>query len=331
MKDIYADTLSERLAKKLPGWVRAGFDRAVGGETIYPLAGLQQKRGWWRERNEAYVLHGTKDFETWSPPQFTVQRLSDGFVYTPTLKKPEIFEPLSFVDPWEFMSAVQLGIDFLPRSAHILLGEQGVDLKVAITMTDINPRYAEIRCRGLSGVVANVSGIFNPLAGFAAVTKGYISQVTGKFVDDTHGALDGVLHEYAHGLEDMLFNINNELVYLFEAEPHQRDFFRAYRQDVAELNGAIKTEDGVFLSYYLTKENGGTQETEGAACSETFAQLFAEKYADMQISLQRAFPHTAQVLNRIIKSLDALIARDPSFAQIKTPLIEMQSAVSHPA
>lgn len=323
--------LASRLQSMVPRWMASVFSTAAeepASPEHYDLDDLVMQRGWWREHNVDYLRTGEKPAEDWTPPSF-FRHPQLTTVLIPRLKAPVLHGSLKNGPPSDFMDAVDVAIGFLPHGVRTLLAERGIGLKLGRIMTDIDADYATAQCRGQDAKAVNVTGIYEFAKHFAAVTQGYISSESGEYVEaDTWDIIDSVLHEYAHALEGMIFNTVISFGAVKRMEPMQRDFIHAYREDVAALNGATVFGNlETSLTYCLTKENGGTHDTEEAARSEAFAVLFAEKYADLNNIMQQAFPRTLQAIEKIVASIEALVDRNPSYGHISLPQPLMGAAL----
>lgn len=81
------------------------------------------------------------------------------------------------------------------------------------------------------------------------------------------------------------------------------------------MTGAVES-DGKNLHYYLAATDGGTQESIIDARSELFAELFAEYVDGGTGLLHRAFPQSAEILKRVLVSLDCEFRRHPDVGHI---------------
>lgn len=319
MRDRYADTFTDKVCKLLPAGLVKQFGAAAG--TFYALPGLKTTRYCWWGKN---VMSLNSDEQ---PPMLSLLSSydtyrQDGVIkYVPKLKLPEICGDLDSECDEQFLDSITYAQTLLPDFIKRLIAERGDAFKVARTLNDIDPECQYIRARGQTGYLENTAGFFNPSKRFIAASQGFLSPEDRSYksladIQPLYSWAHTVLHEYGHVIEDMLFNTNSPR---YDHEriiaPYQRDFFRAYREDAAALEGRTTHRERK-LTYFLEQKFGGSQETEEAACSELFAELFSERYLDYHVTMAQAFPRAKIVFDKIMFSLEVMISRAPDYGDI---------------
>ncbi len=316
MRDLYASTWREQFSDL----AASAFGRAARDAPAYEFHILKLLRDGWNHDNRAALFSNTAPGRPGLAALYREQGYPGGTEYRPVLREPEICGRLDQRNLDIFLAGVHQARARLQPYVAALLAEFGTALKLGRTMLDINPDYKGIACRGQEGSLEHRSGLYERATNLVAVTQGYLHPELGLFVRNGEGhELNAVLHEYGHALEEIVFCEPAFFNDPFHVEPHQRDFVRAHRRDVMALGGMAASGEKSLI-YYLTKENGGSHETEQAACSETFAQLYAEKTAgDERQIMQTAFPETSAVMNRILSSLEQMFEASPRYGHVRLP------------
>jgi hypothetical protein len=313
MRDIYADSFPDSLFKLLPTAIRSKLTAIFNTKRdYYELSGFAAGRTLQNDGLKKHLLSLQRNRQPF-PDNYKVTQEVHGYNCVPIPMPPEYHGNLSNDNLFELNLAFDVAHDLLPPFIKILLGEYGVASKLAEFLTDIDPIYATTKCRGQKIFFKNTYGVFNPYQNYVGLSAKYLFNKSGQEVIEVaeieeeeasvqfHTLVDVLLHEYGHFITRLLFNLHH---FLYYAEEHQKDFVKAYRKDTENLKGATETSCGrLDLKYYLTKDFGGSQDEEADACDELFAELFAEKYADNHCILQRTFPLTFQVFEKMMKSL----------------------------
>lgn len=233
-------------------------------------------------------------------------------VFVPQMKKPIIVgNPMTDLG-YNFAAALREAQNITPDGIATLLAESGFSLYGGCFLSDIDPRNASTPIRGLKGeFIINTYAVHKRSPERAEIAQGYIDFEDGstRYVEEDEITL-AVLHESAHGVEDMLFGFNNAANGAGNTEPHKVDIVRAYLQDIRGLQGSTKLSNGYDLRYYLSKEAGGSQACLWHGISEVFAQSVAQDVL-VEPEMFLAFPRTYCAIQHILASLDVHVRRNP--------------------
>lgn len=310
MTDDLADTFTGRAHKFITGFLSNAYAEMIYSKP-YTLDLVKKSREAWRK---------------FGVPFYHEETSSDGaYIRTPYLSAPRIYGELNKKTSEAFLESILKAKRLLPNYLTKILAEAGVAIKVGRTLGDIDPLYRTMKARGQSGVVDNSNGCYDVLDSSVCVSQGYICPLPARnlFIHLSQDrALTTMLHEFGHAIEHIVFP-NDRNIENTEGYEHYQDFVNAYRADVACLNGETVNSLGEPITYYLSKEHGGTHDNETAAISELFAQIFSEEYGDPIKALQFVFPQSTKVFGKILYSLRRLVEQSPDFGVICIPADDM--------
>ena len=312
MQDAFADTFFERARKRMPGWLQNTFEDAVSSSP-YALNMVALKRKMWRE--DGGISYRKETLPNGKQALF------------PYIAPPIIFGDLDKRTAHQLIEAIKIARRYLPNFLDTLLAESGLRIKAGKLLSHIDPTYKKMKVRGQQGVMDNVFGCYEPHTQSVLLTQGYISKIRGEFfLINQPTIIETLLHEFGHGVEDIIFPDDRNGP-LRKNDAHYRDFVRAYREDVKQLNGATVTASQESITYYLDEEHGGTHRQESHAISELFAEMFMEKYVVSMTDYRSTFPNANRVLERILISLEHMIEKEPHVGAILYNEIPLLTAI----
>lgn len=277
----------------------------------YQFAELHQARAQKAADSFGIIHHNKPTPADWVQPQYDIRRNWRGKHFTPRLRDIEIGGGLRSDTQERFITSAREALDMLPTAVKMVLAEFGFKVRLSNLMTDFDPAYATMLCRGQDAFVVNTSGLYLPGQATALVTQGCRTKC-GAYMDCTHSTEGTVLHEAGHGIEDILFNFAES------QEKHVLDFIEAYWQDVEDLKGATQVH-GYSLKYYLPQGRGGTHDNPVGAYSETLSELISEIMPRRTRLLQSAFSRTSGIIHETIRALDRYVMENPTTGNLFMP------------
>lgn len=300
-----------RVGSLVQGWLDAAFDKP-DSDGFYTLKDVTRLRQAWFDRNRSYFA-GVRPHDdiinTWQPPDFRSTSNGETISYKLRMRDPAYYTVVSGRSEEYFVKATEVAVALVPEWLKTLFAEKSTYLVLGKTAADIDPAFNAVHETAL--------GVYHPRKSAAHVPLTYLSSEWDSYVRQGFQSLvRTILHEFGHSFEDIVMR---------GGMAHEKDFIMAWRMDAAEL-GQHEASAG---RTYLPQKDGGLQEDEWQAISETFAELFSEILSGDEPILQEAFPRASGIMLKIMASLELRVEQTPQFNEIELPCHIPEHELSH--